>query len=176
MKNLISNKGQAAVEFSLLAPLLFLIFFCVIQLAYCAYASFALQRATLAIARDAASSDSPSSYNPYFQLVYCLAPLGKLNRQALATVLATKCDINTDGNVVHVQLIYPMPIWIPGVGKIFGQKLSLNSVQTSPMTSSLQMAFQILGKPLPNLSFTGLNLPYVHLSSFSTSTVDENSI
>lgn len=171
-----SSKGQATLEFVLLAPLLFLFFLSIGQLAFTGYVSFAVQRAAFAISRAAAASDDPSTYNPYTQLGYCLSPLGQLNRITLATILATKCDIRTDGEKVHVQVIYPMPIWIPGVAKVFGQKLNLNPVDSIPMASSLESVFRILGKPIPDFSLNGLNLPYVHLISFSADTIDENSI
>jgi hypothetical protein len=169
-------QGQSVTEFTLVAPVLFLIIFCVIQLAYLAYVQLAVQRASLAIAREASCSNNPASYDPSFQLGYCLSTLGSLNKAALATVLATKCSISTDGTRVHVLISYPMPIWVPLAGNIFGQKLSLDSPGVMPMESSLQNAFKILGKPVPNFSFGNFNVPYIRYITYSADAVDENSI
>lgn len=172
----LKQRGQSAVEFLLTVPLLFFIFLGIIQLAFSGYVCFSVQRAANAIAREAASSDDPTQYDPTLQLGYCLAPLGQLNHQTLATVLATKWNIQTDGQKVHVDLSYPMPIWVPGVGSLMGQKLSLSPADAASMSSALQIVFQALGKPLPDFTWIGSNLPYVHLVSFSCDTVDENSV
>jgi hypothetical protein len=169
-----NQKGQSAVEFVLIAPLLFFMFFGIIQIAYTAYVSFAVQRAAYSISREAAASDDPVTYNPYYQLAYCLAPLGQLNHVTLATILATKCEITADDDQVHVQIIYPMPIWVPLVGKIFGEKLNLNPIGMVPLGPTLQQVFQIIGKPIPDIAFNNLNLPFVHLMVFSADAVNEN--
>ncbi len=167
------QKGQSAVEFVLLSPLLFFIFFGIIQFAYSAYVAFAVQRAAYAIAREAAACPNPKTFNPYFQLVYCLAPLGQLNNATLATALATKCDISVEDDSVQVRLFYPMPIWVPMVGKLFGEKLQLNPSNLGPVDSDLKSAFQLIGKPLPELSLQSLTLPYVHFIAFSATTPEE---
>jgi hypothetical protein len=158
----------------LTAPVLFLFFFGIIQLAYTAYVSFAVQRAAYSIAREASSSGSPENYDPYFQLFYCLYPIGQLHHATLGTLLATTCSITSDDDGVHVRIVYPMPIWVPMVGKIFGEKLQLSASDLGPLTNDLQQVSQILGKPLPDLSFTGAALPYVHLMTFTADGFDEN--
>lgn len=169
-------RGQAAAEFLLVAPLLFLIFFGIVQLAYFAYGSLAVQRAAYAAARGAACSADPSAYDPRLQLAYCLAPLAQLNRRALLSVLATRCEVQADGFRVRARLDYPMPIWIPGLGRIFGQKLSLIPADAAPLWSSLRSLFQWTGKPLPDFPGDPADLPYVRVISFSADAVDENSI
>jgi len=59
----------------LVAPVLFFIFFGIIQLFYTAYVSFAIQRATHSIAQQAAASPNPSSFDPKFQMIEALLPL-----------------------------------------------------------------------------------------------------
>ncbi len=176
MKKKLQTKGQSLVEFVLIVPLFFMILFGIIQIAYMAYVSFAVQRATFAIAREAASSTNPAAYNPYFDLAYSLTPLGQLNQSTWATVLATNCEIKTDGKTVHVQVRYPMPIWVPVIGKIFGQKLDLNNSGITSSISDLTEVFQLLGKPVPDFSINNLSLPYVRLVTFSANALDENSI
>ena len=170
------SKGQSSVEFLLVAPFLFLIFFGIIQLAFSAYVVFAVQRTTNSIARAAAASEDPSQYDPTIQLGYGLAPLGLLSHQTLATVLATKCAIQTNGDTVHVQVSYPMPIWVPMAGRLLGQKLSLVPADATAMCSALQVIFQALRKPVPDFTSVSSNPPYVQLISFSCDAVDENSI
>jgi hypothetical protein len=172
-----SQKGQSLSEFVLIAPLLFIFFFALIQVAYTAFAAFALQRAAFAIVRDAAASDDPKTYNPYFQLAYCLAPLGQINSTTLATVLATHCDITVDDeDYVHARLSYPMPIWVPLVGKIFGHSFQVSSALRSPMEETLEYVFEALGKPKPDLSFKQLTFPNVQTLSFNAAALNEGSI
>jgi Flp pilus assembly protein TadG len=171
------QRGQSLAEFALIAPLLFIFFFALIQITYTAYAAFAVQRAAFAIAHEAAASDDPKSYDPYFQLAYCLAPLGQINSTTMATVLATHCEINVDDpDYVHVQISYPMPIWIPLVGKIFGQPFQVTSALRSPMENTLERVFEALGKPKPDLSFKQLSFPNVLIYSFSAEALNEGSI
>jgi len=174
-----SQAGQSLAEFALLAPLVFIFFFGLIQIAYTAYAAFAVQRAAFAIAREAAASPDPKSYNPYFLLAYCLAPLGQINTTTLATVLSTHCDINLDEETedyVHVRVSYPMPIWVPLAGKIFGQPFQVSSALRSPMEDTLEKVFEALGKPKPNLSFKQLTFPNVQTLIFSAEALKESSI
>ncbi len=145
-------------------------------MAYFAYGSLAVQRAAYAAARGAARSADPSAYDPRLQLGYCLAPLARLNRRALFSVLATRCEIQTDGDKVRAHLDYPMPIWIPGLGGIFGQRLSLIPADAAPIWSSLQALFKWTGKPLPDFAGNLSDLPYVRVISFSADAVDENSM
>jgi len=170
------SKGQAAVEFVTLAPLVFLIFFGIIQLAYTAFISFAVQEATFSIARSAAASNSPESYDPTLQIIYSLTPISKLNHSTLATLLATQCHIQTDGQTVHVVVKYPMPIWIPIIQKIFGKKLSIPASVWIPNEILLNQVFEIAGTTPPNLSLQIPTLPYVHWLTFSANALDENSI
>jgi hypothetical protein len=173
------SQGQSLAEFTLIAPLLFLFFFALIQLTYGAFASFAVQRAANAIAREAAASEDPKAYNPYFQLAYCLAPLGQINSTTLATVLATHCDISIDeetGDYVQVRVYYPMPLWVPMAGRLLGQPFQVASALRSPMENALEIAFEALGKPKPDLSFKQFSFPHVLNLSFTAQALNENTV
>ncbi len=173
------SQGQSLAEFALIAPLLFLFFFALIQLTYGVFASFAVQRAANAIAREAAASEDPKTYNPYFQLAYCLAPLGQINSTTLATVLATHCDITQDeetGDYIQVRVSYPMPLWVPLAGKLLGQPLQVASALRSPMETSLESAFEALGKPKPDFSFKQFSFPYVLNLFFTAQALSETTV
>ncbi len=161
----------------MIAPFLFMFFFGLIQITYTAFAAFAVQRAAFAVAREAASSNEPTKYNPYFQLAYCLAPIGQLSPTTMATVLATRCDINIDDEgYVHAQVSYPMPIWVPLIGKIFGRPFQISSALRSPMEDTLERVFESLGKPKPDLSFKQLHFPNVQTLTFTAEALNENSV
>src|SRR5579863_6687134 len=83
-------KGQSTTEFVLIAPLLFLIFFCVIQFSYFAYVSLAVQRAALAIARKASLSGVADQTAFKAHLAISLLPLANLNQKTLLTILEAK--------------------------------------------------------------------------------------
>jgi hypothetical protein len=173
----LSPRGQSLAEFALVAPLLFIFFFALIQVTYGAFAAFSIQRAAFAIAREAAASDDPRTYNPYFQLAYCLAPLGQLSSTTMATVLATCCEITIDdAGYVHAKVSYPMPIWVPLIGKIFGRPFQVSSALRSPMEETLEKVFETLGKPKPDLSFKQFAFPNVQTLSFSAEALNEGSI
>ncbi|HVZ80578.1 MAG TPA: TadE/TadG family type IV pilus assembly protein [bacterium] len=169
-----SQRGQSAVEFALIAPFLFFVFFAIIQLAYMAYASFAVQRAALSIARDAARSDDPELYDPHFQLLYSLGPLAALNRTTLATALASKCSIATNGAKVVVTLKYPMPIWVPLAGEVFGVPLSTSFLQENSTGALMTDILKGLGLDPSILSIPALHLPNVFWMTFTAEAIDEN--
>jgi len=174
MVSKINQKGQSALEWALIAPLLFLIFFGIIQIAYLGYASLAVQRATLSIAKSAARSQI--FYDPHFQLFYSLAPLEALNKSTLATVLSTQCSIETIGPNVHVEVRYPMPIWVPLIGRFIGEPLSPSLFTNIPGLDLVGKIFQFLGKTPPDLSFLGFRPPYVYWLTFTADARDENNI
>ncbi len=146
---------------------------------YTAFAAFSVQRAAFAIAREAAASSDPNSYNPYFQLAYCLSPLSQISPTTMATVLSTRCGItyNSDtDDYVQVSVTYPMPIWIPLAGKIFGQPFQVSSALRSPMESTLEFVFESLGKPKPDFSFKQFSFPHVQMLTFKAEALCENSV
>lgn len=169
----IRPKGQSAVEFVLVVPLIFFIFFGIIQIAYMAYASLAVQRATLSIAKSSARSQI---YDPHFQLFYSLVPLEALNKSTLATVLSTQCTIQSDGSKIHVEVKYPMPIWVPLVGRWMGEPLPSSQFTGILGLDMVEKIFLFCGKTPPDLSFLGFTPPYVHWVTFTADTTDENSI
>lgn len=170
----LDTRGQSAVEFALIAPFLFFIFFAVIQLAYTAYVSFAVQRAALSIARDAARSDIPELYEPHFQLFYSLGPLFTLNKTTLATALAADCSINTVGDKVVARVKYPMPIWVPFVGKLFGVPFNTSFFKENSKGLITGSILQLFGQDPAALSIPGLRFPDVFWMTFTAQAMDEN--
>lgn len=167
--------GQSTVEFVLIAPLLFLIFFAIIQLSYMAYASFAVQRAALAVARMASLSGIDNSTTFQTQLAISLVPLSNLNQKTLLTVLESDCKVNEspDKKKIVVQVRYPMPIWVPVVGNVFGETLVPSAdYNNSPAGQAIKTIFSMLKRPIPDLSFKGVRLP-VYWINFEAATFDE---
>jgi Flp pilus assembly protein TadG len=175
MKKTSEAKGQSLVEFSLIAPILFLIFFGILQFFYISYVSLAVQRATYSIAQEAAASPNPSSFLPQFQIIEALLPIEQLNPSTLTYSLATKSSINTDGTTVHVTVSYPMPIWVPLVRNLIGQNFYNSSTSSSLIPSSLTNVLQVLGLSLPTLT-ASQNPTKVLWVIFEAKALDENSI
>jgi hypothetical protein len=170
------QRGQSAVEFVLIAPLLFIIFFGIIQLAYMAFVSFAVQRAAIAVAREASLTGNPSRMNCYPKLIFSLAPLCKLNRTTFACIAASRCQIieSKDKKWVTARLHYPMPIWVPLVGRIFGEEI-IPSRQIIPegVANDLEKITSLFGFSMPRLSFDGAHLPYFRWMIFEASVFNE---
>jgi Flp pilus assembly protein TadG len=174
--NLSKNKsGQSTVEFVLIAPILFFIFFGIIQFFYTAFVSFAVQRAAYSIAQQAAASSNPTSFLPQFQIVEALLPIEQLNPSTLVYTFATQCSINTDGTTVHVKLSYPLPIWIPLIKNLIGQNLNNEPVTANFIPSSLVNVLQAVGLSIPNFNIDR-NLTKVLWITFEVQALDENSI
>ena len=158
----IDQKGQSAVEFVLIAPLLFFIFFAIIQLSYMAYVSLAVQRSALAVARDATLTGWENSISFKSQLAISLLPLANLNPKILSTILASDYDLNysPDQKAVVVQVKYPMPIWVPLVRNVIGENLeSTQDFNQTAEGQAIKNAFELLGKPAPDLNFQNERLP-----------------
>ncbi|HTA76424.1 MAG TPA: TadE/TadG family type IV pilus assembly protein [bacterium] len=167
------SKGQSAVEFVLIAPVLFILFFGIIQLFYIAYVLLAVQRATHAIAQQAAASDNPDSFLPQFQIIEALLPLEQLSSATLSCALSSKCDIHSDGTTVFVTVSYPMPLWVPIIKNLMGQNLDTSSalgLVPPTLTSVLQAVG--LGISTPNT----LAPTKVIWVNFEAKALDENSI
>jgi hypothetical protein len=157
-----SPKGQSAVEFALIAPLLFFIFFALIQVAYMSYVSLAVQRAALAIARTASLGSKDDSTAFKTQLVISLLPVANLSPKTLLTILASDYKVipSSDNRQVTAIVRYPMPIWVPLVRTVFGKSL-IPSVDynATPEGLAIKNVFQLLGKQPPDLSFEGVHFP-----------------
>src|SRR6185369_5655278 len=80
-------KGQSAVEFLLAAPLLFLLFFLIIQSAYLGLTALALQRAAMAGAREIGLTGVLNDQNIRLKIAVSLAPLAYLNQAAFIGLL-----------------------------------------------------------------------------------------
>jgi Flp pilus assembly protein TadG len=168
-------KGQSAIEFVLVAPLLFFIFLGIIQVAYMSYVSFAVQRAALAIARAATVGSKDDSTSFKLQLAISLLPIVHLNQKTLLTILASKYTItpSPDNQRITAQVQYPMPIWVPLVGGVFGEPLvSSFDYNNTPEGQAIKTAFQLFGKQPPDLSFSGVHMPVVWMN-YEASTFNE---
>jgi hypothetical protein len=157
------QKGQAAVEFVFAAPPIFFIFFALIQFSYMAFASLAVQKAAMAVARSASLSIDRESDQSFYktQLALSLEPLSRLSNRALLTVLASRITVTVspDRQWVTAHVHYPMPIWVPMVGPVFGKSLeSSASDDSSPGAQAVRTAFQRLGLSSPNLGSHGRHL------------------
>ena len=167
------------MEFALIAPVLFLVFFAVLQTAYTAFTALAVQRAALAVAQNASQSPNglPSKSLVEARLIYALYPLSRLNRTTLACAFASQTQIKNEGQRVTVQIRYPMPIWVPGVGRLFGEPLipSFDYTQTA-LGRQVQGLLAVFGVRLPDLSFEGLRFPYARWMTFQASTFNEGAL
>jgi hypothetical protein len=174
-KSVNKSLGQSTVEFLLIAPLLFFIFFGIIQFFYTAFVSFAVQRATYSIAQQAAASSNPSSFLPQFQIIEALLPIEQLNPSTLSYTFATQYTIDTDGTNVHVKVSYPMPLWVPLINNLIGQNLNNRSAASNFIPPSLASVLQAAGLALPNPNINQ-NLTKVLWITFEAEALDENSI
>jgi hypothetical protein len=169
------TSGQSTVEFVLIAPILFFIFFGIIQFFYTAYVSFAVQRAAFSIAQQAAASLDTVSFSPQFQIIEALLPLEQLNPSTLAYALATQCTINTEGTTVDVKVSYPMPIWVPLIRNVIGQNFDNQAGSSSLIPPALINLLQTVGLSIPNFT-SSQNSTKVFWISFEAHALDENSI
>jgi len=167
--------GQSTVEFLLVVPVLFFIFFGITQIFYIAYVSFAVQCATYSIAQQAAASSNPSSFSPQFQIVEALLPVEQLSPSTLAYIFATQYNIDMDGTNVHVRVSYPMPLWVPLIGNLIGQTLNNQPATSNLIPPALTNVLQAAGLPLPNLN-ANQNLTKVLWITFEAKALNENSI
>lgn len=163
------------VEFVLIAPFLFFIFFGIIQLAYMAYVSLAVQRAALAVARSTSLSNPYNVLSFKTQMVVSLLPIASLNRQTLFTILDSECDVklSDDQKTVTARVRYPMPVWVPLVGKAFGETLApAHDYNDTPEGKAVKAIFQMLNKTPPDLSFGGAQVPVIWIN-YEESTFNE---
>ena len=167
-----NSKGQSAVEFILIAPLLFFIFFAIIQLVYMAYACFAVQRAALAAAQETSLTGTWDGADIQLKAACALSPLASLSKTSMACVSQVQCSrsFSLDHQRVIAEVLYPMAIWVPMVGSVFGKPLL---VTTGGTDEALGKAFELLGKPKPDLSLSGVHLPYVIWITFRAETYNE---
>ena len=170
-----NEKGQSATEFVLIAPFLFLIFFCIIQFSYIAYVSLAVQRAAFAIARKASLSGGVDQAAFQTQLTISLLPIASLNQKTLLTILETKIKIfpSSDKRQMVARVSYPMPLWVPFARNVFGEELrSSANYNEAPEGQTIKSVYSLLGKPEPNLSFEGVQFP-IRWITYEESTFNE---
>src|SRR5258708_11160588 len=170
-----NEKGQSATEFVLIAPLLFFVFFCVIQFSYIAYISLAVQRAALAVARKASLSGTFNETAFKTHLTVSLLPIANLNQKTLLTILETKCQVfpSQDNKQILARVSYPMPIWVPLARNVFGEDLIPSSNYTdSAEGQAIKAVFSLMRKPYPSLTFEGAPLP-VRCVTYEQSTFNQ---
>lgn len=175
------GKGQSAVEFVLVAPLLFLVLFSILQLAYLGLSALAVQRAANAVAREASivGSASPGSFagsRPILQCAIALTPLSFLDRKAALTALAgTRVEITRHPGTVTAQVRYPMPLSVPVVQRLFGEPFVPGSDGPGlPSLKDLQKWLPLPGLPAPPVPSRSLELPYVRWLTASATVHDES--
>lgn len=164
------------VEFVLIAPLFFFIALSILQLAYLAYGFFAVQNAAFSISRDAAASPEPIQYNPWFDIIYGLAPLARLHASLAAAIPASQCQITEKGNEVQVSLRYPLVIWIPWLKPIFGRRLSPSDFTRNPDLTAAETVFNFLKIPMPAFSGLQAQAPYVRWLTVTSTALNENTL
>jgi hypothetical protein len=148
----------------------------IVQLSYMAYVSLAVQRAALAIAQDASLTGDRAVRNFRSKLNYSLAPLISLSPKTLASISACQCACREsfDKKNITVQIRYPMPIWVPLMGRIFGESLAPHfDSHFSKGGSDLQMASKFFGIPTPDFSLHGLRIPFYCWITFNASAHNE---
>jgi hypothetical protein len=168
--------GQAMVEFVLIGPVVFFIFFGIIQLFYMAFVFLAVQKTAITICQNAAASENPPQYNPDFDLIYTLAPLEKISPTLAETFLATNCQIESSNDEVRVTLHYPMIIWIPMFKQLFGQKFVPAALPQNADTALLNQVFSFAQSSVPAFQAVEKDIPYVHWFDIKASALDENSV
>jgi len=173
--NISKNKelGQSAVEFVLITPILFLIFFGIIQLFYCGFVSLAIQKATNAIAQQASASGDAADFEPHFQIITALFPIEKLNASTLIYAISCKCDIQEQNHIIKAVVSYPMPIWMPIIGNVFGQPLNNTAGSLLGLSNDLLSFLGTIGLKLPSFNLPQ-NTPNVIWFTFEARCLDEN--
>lgn len=175
--------GQAAVEFVLIAPVLLLILFSMLQAFYLGLTALALQRAAQSAAREASLS-SDAAVDPargprvVAQKLMALGPLASLNGKAVWVCAAlSSCTIEHDRLTVTARIRYPMPLTVPLAGRVFGEPLMEGSDGT--LRRELEAARGILrlaGIEIPCAIEAGsLRLP-VRWMTFSATCFNESSM
>jgi hypothetical protein len=61
-------------------------------------------------------------------------------------------------------------------GRLLGQPFQVASALRSPMENALEIAFEALGKPKPDLSFKQFSFPHVLNLSFTAQALNENTV
>lgn len=152
-----STAGQSAVEFVLIAPLLFLIFFLILQVTTLGLSCLAVQRAAMAVAREASLSgdavmDPHAGIRATAQKLIALGPLTRLNGKAawLCAAFST-CEVTHDRTTVTATVRYPMPLVMPLAGKVLG--VSLDPGPAPPLSGNpdtLGFLLHCAGMTLPD--------------------------
>ena len=170
MRHLFSERGQSLVEFVLTAPLLFLIFFALIQGAALCWTCLGVQRAAMAAVRHASRVEAKAQVwdSPRLQALVALGPLVAMNKACLVSGLLTKVETTeSDDHRLIATVRYPMPIWVPLAGPWLGERLGLPSgVFNSETKRVLQTAFQLMGKSPPDFDMSFIHLPYYRWITF----------
>jgi len=151
-------------------------FFSILQLSYLGYASMALQKAAFSVVREAARTGDASGPAFRARLFVALSPLASLNRACWVSVMASKYErrVSPNGSKVTIELHYPMPIWVPLAGKIFGEDLKFHPLPGQEMLETLRI-LQQLGVPFPPLPDPGFRAPRVRWLTYTATMHNEGS-
>ncbi len=151
--------GQSAVEFLLIAPLLFLIFFLILQVTTLGLSCLAVQRAAMAVAREASLSgdaveEPHAGIRAIAQKLIALGPLTRLNGNATWLCAAfSSCEVVHDRTMVTATVRYPMPLVMPLAGKVLGESLDPGRMPPLPGDSdTLAFLLRCAGMTLPEWS------------------------
>jgi len=157
------SKGQSTVEFVLVAPLLFLFFFTLVQGAILAWTCLSVQRAAQAVVRHAVRVErEPQGWDsPRLQALVALAPLCRLHKAYLVSSLLAEIHLKHEGNDMVATVRFPMPLWIPLAAPLLGEKLVIPTGGFGPESTKLvQKVSQILGTRFPDLPSSSAHLPF----------------
>ena len=172
MRASLDNRGQSAAEFALTAPLILLLFFCLIQAAYCTLTCLVVQRSALVAARHAARQDGTGgpAASPLLEATIALLPLADLHRSNLVALVLTRVDINRRGPEVEAVVRYPMPLCVPLAGRWFGERLNPPmDLSDSSVGKILKQAFRLSGRTTPDFSFNVAHPTYFRIITFRAS-------
>lgn len=163
MRTLPNERGQSLVEFVLTAPLLFLLFFAIIQGTALCWTCLTVQRAAMAAARHASRVETTAQAwdSPRFQALVALAPLVALNKAYLVSGLMTKVETTESEGRLIATVRFPMPIWVPLAGPWLGERIALPTSSIDPETKGMiQTVFKLAGKNPPDFDSNLDHLPY----------------
>jgi hypothetical protein len=167
----------------LIAPILFLLFFAILQLFLLGVTCLALQRSAIAIARETSIADgivsrSGMSLRHHIQKTSALLPLVQLDRgRGWHCMAASRVDIIHSDRTVTATIHYPMPIRLPGLGRWFGTQLtSTFPLSSEPLPSILEKTLRSLGIPLQGRSLPVPSHFHVRWMSFTATAFSESSV
>lgn len=123
-KNSLCEYGAAATEFLLAVPVLFLFFFCLVQLFHLAHGALAAQAAAGAAARTFAETGDEKLSQARASTF--IAPLGFLQTQYLLSSAALNTKTETNKEDLFYTLTVPQPLLVPIAKNVFAHDPSFS--------------------------------------------------